>query len=130
MTTQSPTLTLENSLRAPRLAREFAAHVLDDWGRADRSDVVLLLVSELVTNSVRYTSGDIEVRLCSDDQGLYVEVEDADQHVPTIGNPESFSDRGRGLILIDALSQEWGTRPSAHGKSVWAKLANEEPSQR
>lgn len=119
---QPSTLHLENTLLAPRQAREFSSEVLHEWGLDDQVDLVMLLVSELVTNSVRYTSGDITLRLRKDESGLYVEVLDGDDHLPRIERPEELGERGRGLLLINALSQEWGAQTHDHGKSVWLRL--------
>lgn len=121
MDTGPSTLHLENTLLAPRQAREFSSEVLREWGLADQAELVMLLVSELVTNSVRYSSGDITIRLRRNG-GLYVEVVDSDAELPHIERPEELGERGRGLLLINALSQEWGAEPLDHGKCVWLRL--------
>lgn len=121
MSPEPPTLHLENTLLAPRKAREFSGDVLREWGLTEQVELVMLLVSELVTNSVRYSSGDITVRLRRNG-GLYVEVVDNDEHIPNVQRPDDLGEGGRGLLLINALSEEWGAEPLDNGKCVWLRL--------
>jgi anti-sigma regulatory factor (Ser/Thr protein kinase) len=113
---------LENSLRAPREAREFCRAVLEAWGLADEAELVTLLVSELVTNSVRYTAGGIELRLSMPDDRLLVEIHDQECELPVQRAAGSADERGRGLLLVQQLSSRWGARPDQDGKVVWFEV--------
>jgi anti-sigma regulatory factor (Ser/Thr protein kinase) len=123
-----------------RAARSHAAQTVSDWGLQTLSDDVVLVVSELVTNAVRATSGlpasqhngrstsglpPIQLRLYSDRQQLVIEVWDDNDRPPVRKSPDLEDDSGRGLELIDAICQSWGTFASADscGKAVWAVLS-------
>lgn len=91
-------------------------------------DVTVLLVSELVTNSERYTPGPIEVRLClkaeEDTQPvLLVEVSDPLPDPPVERSARSEDESGRGLQLVACSARRWGTRRGRTGKTVWFELA-------
>jgi GAF domain-containing protein len=86
-------------------------------------DDALLLVSELVTNAVVHAGTELELRIDISPDVARIEVID---HGP--GRPirrddhDDASEFGRGIFLLDALAQEWGTRHFAGGKSVWFVL--------
>lgn len=102
-------------------ARRYCEARLTDWGARDLVDTVALLVSELVTNVVLHAGTDCELRL---DRGerLRVEVRDGSRRRParSQGHPEGNS--GRGLLLIEALSVEYGTIVEDDGKRVWFEV--------
>ncbi|GAA1301515.1 ATP-binding protein [Streptomyces sp. NBC_00053] len=118
---------------AVRSARHAVHGALSAWGLdAAVGDVTVLLVSELVTNSMRYTSGPIGVRLVrphlngdgpSAHPGLLVEVSDPLPDPPTerMAGPED--EGGRGLQLVACSARRWGTRRGKTGKTVWFELA-------
>ncbi|MEW2400367.1 ATP-binding protein [Streptomyces sp. NPDC046862] len=109
-------------------ARENVREVLDAWG-ADRElcgDAVLV-VSELVTNALTHTGSDrVVCRLGLDGVRLRVEVEDQNRgrSFPERRQPDADDQNGRGLMLVCALSTDWGAGPSTHGSGsvVWAEL--------
>ena len=88
----------------------------------ERWEAVLLTVSELVTNAVRQGDGPVRVHLQPGDRMLTVEVFDSGHRMPmqTESGPEST--RGRGLMLVGAVCDEWGVREELAGKTVWAVL--------
>ncbi|MFD7497636.1 ATP-binding protein [Streptomyces sp. NPDC059832] len=118
---------------AVRSARHAVHEALGAWGLdAAVGDVTVLLVSELVTNSMRYTSGPIGVRLVrphlngdspAAHPGLLVEVSDPLPDPPTerMAGPED--EGGRGLQLVACSARRWGTRRGKTGKTVWFELA-------
>ncbi|NUT94068.1 MAG: ATP-binding protein [Saccharothrix sp.] len=87
---------------------------------------VLLVCSELVANAYDHACGPRRLRLHRVDGGarLRVEVEDADpDHLPTPGRSTAGPNRGRGLVLVDALSgHRWGVHVSPRAKTVWAEV--------
>ncbi|MFI2778514.1 ATP-binding protein [Streptomyces sp. ALB3] len=119
-----------------RGARHAVRDALHDWGfDAAVGDVVVLLVSELVTNSLRYASGPIGVRLVrphagggrpegtADGRSLLVEVSDPVPDPPTERSAGPEDEGGRGLQLVACSARRWGTRRGKSGKTVWFELA-------
>jgi anti-sigma regulatory factor (Ser/Thr protein kinase) len=111
---------------AVRAARAAVRARLRDWALDGLADIAALLVSELVTNSLRHATGPIGVRLVrpeSADGVLLVEVSDPLPDPPRerVARPEDES--GRGLQLVASAARRWGTRPGAKGKTVWFELA-------
>ena len=106
---------------AVRQARRFVADTLGAWGCDDEVvETVRLLVSELVTNAVQNSEGPL--LLCVRDGGGEVTVEVTDRStyaLPLPGSPTPESESGRGLVLLDALADRWGTSPMDDGKTVW-----------
>ena len=87
-------------------------------------DVALLLVSELVGNAARYAGrGDVIVCATLTSQALRVEVHDASPALPVPPpTPPWDQETGRGLLLVEALAERWGTEQEPGGKSVWFEL--------
>jgi len=120
-----------------KAARDFTAAVLCTWGLAGVVPDARLVVSELVTNALRYglaTAGlpasgiprpspPIGLRLLRHPARLRCEVTDPSDIMPTCLAPDGNAEIGRGLCLIAALSHQWGaTSLPAGGKCVWADL--------
>ncbi len=109
---------------AVRTARTMVRQVLDDWGLNGAADVAVLLVSELVTNSLRYASGPIGVRMVLlGAGGLLVEVSDPLPDPPRERTTTPDDEGGRGLQLVACSSRRWGTRRGKTGKTVWFELS-------
>ncbi|MFE9854275.1 ATP-binding protein [Streptomyces sp. NPDC050256] len=118
---------------AVRTARHAVHEALSCWGLdAAVGDVTVLLVSELVTNSMRYTAGPIGVRLVrprpdgegpAAHPGLLVEVSDPLPDPPTERMAGPDDEGGRGLQLVACSARRWGTRRGKSGKTVWFELA-------
>ncbi|SOD84001.1 ATP-binding protein [Streptomyces sp. Ag109_G2-15] len=111
---------------AVRTARAAVRGQLRGWGLECLAELAALLVSELVTNSLRHATGPIGVRLVRPaglGDTLLVEVSDPLPDPPRerVAHPEDES--GRGLQLVADSSRRWGTRPGGTGKTVWFELA-------
>ena len=112
-----------------RTARHAVRDTLREWGvDASVGDVTVLLVSELVTNSQRYTPGPIGVRLFRQDgtgtaPALLVEVSDPLPDPPVARSARAEDESGRGLQLVACSARRWGTRRGRTGKTVWFELA-------
>ena len=91
-----------------------------------RSQDAALVVSELVGNSLRHAraraDGTLLVSWRLADDEIVVEVSDGGTGEPVMQTPGTESDKGRGLVVIDALARRWGTRYDATGTTVWAAL--------
>ncbi|MGW3247722.1 SpoIIE family protein phosphatase [Streptomyces sp. NPDC001070] len=113
------TFTAEPS--AVRRARRRVGETLADWGLRELTDVTALLVSELVTNSLRHAHGPIGVRMVRG-SSLLVEVSDPLPDPPRERSAGAEDEGGRGLQLVARASRRWGTRHGPLGKTVWFEL--------
>ncbi|MGW4562174.1 amino acid permease [Streptomyces sp. NPDC004561] len=95
---------------------------LNDWGLDELSFTTELIVSELVTNAIRYVGGPIEVRLIRD-RHLICEVSDTGHTTPNLRHAASDDEGGRGLFIIAQMTEHWGTRYTATGKTIWTDQA-------
>ncbi|MBU7599199.1 serine/threonine-protein phosphatase [Streptomyces sp. P38-E01] len=102
-------------------ARELARRELAEWDLLALADTTELLVSELVTNALRHGSGTIRLRLLLD-HTLVCEVWDTGQVQPRRRRAMDTDEGGRGLQLVELLSQRWGSRRTPDGKAVWFEL--------
>ncbi|MER6101667.1 SpoIIE family protein phosphatase [Streptomyces sp. NPDC001832] len=103
-------------------ARELARGQLLAWDLEELVDTTELLVSELVTNALRYGEGEIRLRLLRD-RTLVCEVWDAGLVQPRRRRARDTDEGGRGLQLVGMLSEAWGARRTPRGKTVWFELA-------
>lgn len=121
---------LARSARAPGRARGLLRERLAGWGVGEEArDVAELLLSELVTNSVRHAARPTGRLVAvgaelSPGRLLRIEVADASEAQPVLRTgPAADAEGGRGLLLVAALAAEWGTYPRRHvGKVVWFTL--------
>ncbi|WP_329460068.1 SpoIIE family protein phosphatase [Streptomyces sp. NBC_01497] len=100
--------------------RTVAAAKLAEWGLAESGFTTELILSELVTNAIRYAAGPITVRLLLD-QRLICEVTDGSGTSPHLGHAADTDEGGRGLFLVAQLAERWGTRYAEGGKIIWAE---------
>ncbi|MFI8904492.1 SpoIIE family protein phosphatase [Streptomyces albidoflavus] len=114
--------TLPREPKSVGRARELARTQLESWGLDALVDTVELLVSELVTNALRYGEGEIRLRLLLD-RTLVCEVWDAGLVQPRRRRARDTDEGGRGLQLVGLLSASWGSRRTPRGKTVWFELA-------
>ncbi|WP_052443160.1 SpoIIE family protein phosphatase [Streptacidiphilus neutrinimicus] len=98
------------------------------WGVGELSDTVELLTSELVTNALVHTDRDamLTARLSRDPEGgqarLRIEVADDSDQWPKRRTPGEQASSGRGLMLVEAMSDAWGVEPNGTGKRMWFEL--------
>jgi phosphoserine phosphatase RsbU/P len=124
--TTTAVVALEPNPRAASLARAFLAGELEH-AEQDVRDVALLLVSELVTNAVVHAASGVEVEVHNGPDGIVVRVRDADTGplVMRAGAGSELDEGGRGIMLIDRLSDAWGTEHHGGRKTVWFRIASE-----
>jgi anti-sigma regulatory factor (Ser/Thr protein kinase) len=84
-------------------------------------DAAELMACELATNCVRHAHTDFELAIDSQAQ-IRVEVRDTDRSRPMMRAPTPEEPSGRGLLIVDAMSDTWGIIPSSTGKTVWFAL--------
>ncbi|WP_407077466.1 SpoIIE family protein phosphatase [Streptomyces sp. SCSIO 30461] len=102
-------------------ARHHAADQLLTWQIPDSTYVTELIVSELVTNAIRYGTPPIRLRLLRHDDTLTTEVSDTSNTSPHLRRARTYDEGGRGLLLIAQLAHRWGTRHTPTGKTIWAE---------
>ncbi|MDX3242291.1 SpoIIE family protein phosphatase [Streptomyces sp. ME18-1-4] len=112
---------LEPEDAAPGRARRLARRALSRWGLEDMTDSVELLVSEVVTNAVRYATRPVTLRLLRTDV-LRCEVGDDVPQLPRLRQARATDEGGRGLYLVNRLARRWGATRLSTGKVVWFEL--------
>ena len=106
------------------LARSWSEGWLRESGASeDLRETVLLVLSELVTNAVRQSDVPVRITLTADETSVRVEVFDGNPRLPRLADLDADAPGGRGLFLVDTLSDGWGVREEREGKTVWASLA-------
>jgi anti-sigma regulatory factor (Ser/Thr protein kinase) len=125
---------------AVHFARLHAMNILHEWGTEALADTVELLVSEITTNAVRASANlarrqrdagpaagarTIRFWLTSDRRRVLIQVWDGDHHEPVPQDAGLDAETGRGLLLVEALSAQWGcyAPDGQSGKIVWAVCA-------
>ena len=116
-------LTLPPDTASPSRARRLVEAALSH-DPADLVEVVTLLVSEAVTNAVLHAGTEVRVRIGRDGAAVRVEVADASPDEPQLRNPSEEAATGRGMLLIEELSDAWGLQHSDDGKVVWFELSS------
>lgn len=111
-------------LASPGRARRFVASALSAWGLAASTDVAVLVTSELATNALNHAESEFYVTVSLVPGAIRITVSD-----PSTAEPEHRRDQalteisGRGLVIVDALAERWGTDATPTGKVVWAEIA-------
>ncbi|MET9576053.1 SpoIIE family protein phosphatase [Streptomyces sp. DT199] len=100
--------------------RKDVVEQLEGWGLSDAVFVTELVVSELVTNAIRHAEPPVQLRLIHDST-LICEVSDGGNTAPHLRRARTYDEGGRGLLLVAQLTERWGTRQSASGKTIWAE---------
>ncbi|MGQ5667804.1 SpoIIE family protein phosphatase [Streptomyces sp. ECR2.10] len=93
---------------------------LEQWGLEEDAYTTELIVSELVTNAIRYGAPPVTVRLLRG-RCLMCEVSDASSTSPRLRRAATMDEGGRGLFLVAQFAQRWGTRYTPRGKVIWAE---------
>ncbi|MFF9125147.1 SpoIIE family protein phosphatase [Streptomyces sp. NPDC014889] len=101
--------------------RAACARKLDAWGLQEVGFDTELMLSELVTNAIRYGSEPIRVRLLRNRATLICEVCDGSSTSPHPRRAALTDEGGRGLFLVAQLARRWGTRYTPHGKVIWTE---------
>lgn len=104
-------------------ARVFVCGRLREHGLGHLVDDVALVVTELVTNSLRHAGTTCVVRLAAVNEALVLTVQDGSSRFPVRREPDAFHPEGRGMFLVDTLSRAWGVEAlGADSKAVWVSF--------
>ena len=135
MTTMAPPCTAERRGSRARLstgpaaaaeARRRVRAAIASWQIPVDQDAALLLTSELVTNAVRHEPGQAVMLVISCSRGrLRVDVHDTARTLPAVADVPADAESGRGLLLVETLSDEWGFYRTPAGKAVYFTLVSE-----
>lgn len=126
----SQVVTVPSVPPAVSAAREWSRRTMHRWRLGEAAEPVEQLISELVTNSVEHAEcASVTVLLFYAVGMLRLEVRDQDAaHVPVLKHPETGDVGGRGLVIVQALSDRWGVRITDSGKAVWCEFALPPPA--
>ena len=121
---------LEHDRTTPSLARGLVREQLEAW-QLDEETVYAteLIVSELITNAVRYGTPPLHLRLLLD-RTLTCEVHDSSSVAPHLRHARTVDEGGRGLFIVSQLASHWGTRFSREGKALWTEQEVQPPQGR
>ena len=109
---------------APRQARLFVAAAIHSWGLADLAERAGLLTSEIVTHTMVHTDCPVHLVVESHSSSVLVEIKTVASHVQVVeGEEVGEADHGRGMVLLDALSDRWGWWEADGGKVIWFALS-------
>jgi hypothetical protein len=112
--------TLAPRLTSVRHARSVITEPMKRWDLEELIPTTELLVSELVTNAIRYSRGEVTLRLVNE-KALVCEVLDSSAAMPRLRPAGEQDENGRGLQVVRQLSKRWGARRTPTGKVVWCE---------
>ena len=104
-------------------ARHFVVNVLHAWGLGALDVDAAIVASELATNAVRHADSPFRATLDRQSDGVRIGVEDAGPDPLARRSPDALDLGGRGVDIVEALSQRWGSTELPSGKLVWAEIA-------
>jgi anti-sigma regulatory factor (Ser/Thr protein kinase) len=121
---------LNTGAQSGRTARKFTRNTLKEWGLVALADDAEAIVGEFVANAVSHAAGSVAepgeslgLRLLRRTGEVMCAVLDPSDRAPVLRMPDRNEEAGRGLQMVDALSDVWGWSPvTGRGKAVWAIL--------
>jgi anti-sigma regulatory factor (Ser/Thr protein kinase) len=127
---------LRDEVSSVPLARHLTIELLNRWDLSTHGDLAMLLTSELVTNALLHAGSGLSLTVAVAEGALEIAVGDHDHlssasvkaNLPRFGDghDEVIAEGGRGLLLIDSLTEDWGVDEGAHEKRVWARVSAED----
>jgi anti-sigma regulatory factor (Ser/Thr protein kinase) len=119
-------LTLPADLSSVSQARNFLRHALADWAVEGFELAAPQVLTELATNAALHARSAYTVHLQLDGGHLLVEVSDSSRMMPQQRHYGTGATTGRGISLIQALSEAWGVESSPTGKTVWCRVGSDD----
>jgi len=113
------TITETDQFWPQRIRRIIRARLMH-WSRPDLTDSTELLATELVTNALKHGCGDVGVRMYPTADRLRIEVRDGSHEFPVPRTAAPDDEDGRGLLLVNAIAEDWGVSPD--GTTTWCTL--------
>jgi anti-sigma regulatory factor (Ser/Thr protein kinase) len=104
-------------------ARQFARAALGKQSR-ETLDAIELMVSELATNCIQHANSDFEIAIEISQPEIRIEARDTGEGRPAPRSPTPSEPTGRGLRIVEAMSDDWGVVRSSSGKTVWFTIAS------
>ena len=115
-------LALEPAVHSVQQSRDLVRRALRGLD-SDHVETAAVMTDELVTNAVTHGRPPIVLAIHLDRRSVSVVVSDEGPGVPTLRPVVRLAEQGRGLMIVDVLSDEWGVDPLPAGKRVWFKMA-------
>ena len=113
---------LAAEVSSPERARRFVERALTSWKCMELIEATVLLANELVTNSVLHANTDIRVEITKLPTGVRVQVSDQDVAPVEPRSASVNAEGGRGLALVEGISDGWGVERWRGGKTVWFQI--------
>ncbi len=88
----------------------------------EQVELAVILADEMVTNAVKHGAPPVELWVEQDEEGIMAAVTDSGEGVPVVTAPDSSAERGRGMWIIDQLSDSWGVQEVSSGKRIWSRV--------
>ncbi len=117
---------LPAELTSGAIARRRLRRLLEEWSMASVVDDAQLLTTELVNNAVLHASSDVVLTVHRRRRGVHIEVSDHGGGTLRRADPTPTDTDGRGLLLVEQLSTDWGTAVHGEVKTVWFELVSDE----
>jgi anti-sigma regulatory factor (Ser/Thr protein kinase) len=117
----SPSKSFPPEPSSAQAARQFIRSFLDQRCPETVVDCAVLLTSELVTNAVLHARSPVAVDVSNPDRSIRVAVTDSSRVVPQVTRSK-LTEHGRGLPIVIALSDQWGSEVTFNGKTTWFSL--------
>ena len=111
------------SLEQVVAARQFASRVVADAGLSHAIHDVALATGELAANAAEHAASGFEVVVLLDDDCIRIEVSDRSGDLPVRPDVDEYAERGRGIALVELVSDRWGVDVTSDGKRIWAEIS-------
>jgi anti-sigma regulatory factor (Ser/Thr protein kinase) len=114
-------LALEPKAESVRASRDLVRRTLGSVD-CELAEVAATLTNEVVANAIRHGRPPIELSVVGDGELVVIAVTDSGPGLPVLRETDRTAESGRGLIILEAFSDDWGVAPLAQGKQVWFRL--------
>jgi anti-sigma regulatory factor (Ser/Thr protein kinase) len=124
MSTRTASIDLPPVASSVPVARRLLLELLAAWDLPQDREDAALLVTELVANVVDHVGGEanLSLELTASEDWLRIAVADGSSVRPVVQELSTDRPRGRGLRLVQAIADRWGSEDHAGGKRVWFEL--------